>query len=135
MKKYCFYDGLFATPLLITTRCNNLTNTITNTTNYSPPLEQANHAQAQLLAIQSIPSKKSSALLRFLKKYKRKISGLLSLVWLWTLARLYEAEKRRQIRRLHLEDLALLKIIKTNALRLWNNYRPARKTIHLEDCR
>ena len=125
MKKYRFYGGLFVTPLLITTRCNYLTNNITNTTNYTPPLEQANHAQAQLLTIQTIPN----------EKYKRNISDLLSLLRLWTLARLYEAEKRRRIPRWHLEDLALLKIIKTNALRLWDNHRPDREIIRLEEWR
>ena len=73
MKKHRFYDGLFATPLLITTRCSYLTNTITNTTNYTPPLEQANHAQAELLAIKPIPN----------EKYKTNISGLLDLLQLW----------------------------------------------------
>jgi hypothetical protein len=131
MKKYRFYGGLFVSLLLITASCSYLTNNVKNT----PPLEQAKHAQAQLLAIQTIPNKKSSRLLRFLKKYKRKISGLLGLLWLWTLARLYEAEKRRRIPRWHLEDLALLKIIKTNALRLWNNHRPDRKIIRLEEWR
>jgi len=95
MKKHYFYGGLFVTPLLNTTRCSYLT--IKNTNDYSPPLEQANHAQAQLLAIHTIPGKKSSRLLRFLKNYKRRISGLLAL------------------------------------LRLWNNNRPDRKIIRLED--
>ena len=48
MKKHRFYGGLFATPLLITTRYSYLT--LKNTNNYSPSLEQANHAQAKLLA-------------------------------------------------------------------------------------
>jgi hypothetical protein len=125
MKKYRFYDGLFVPILLIPTSCGYLTNNIKNTTNYSPPLEQAKHAQAQLLAIQTTPN----------EKYKRKISGLLALLWLWTLARFYSAEKRRRIPAWYLEDLALLKIIKTNALRLWNNHRPDRKIIQLEDWR
>jgi hypothetical protein len=129
MKKYRFYGGLFVTPLLITTSCSYLTNNVTNTNNYSHPLEQAKYAQAKLLTIHTTPDKKSSPLLRFLKNYKRKISGLLGLLYLWTLARLYAAEKRRRIPRWQLEDLALLKIIKTNALRLWNNHRPDRKTI------
>jgi len=129
MKKYRFYGGLFVTPLFITTRCNYLTNNVKNTS----PLEQAQHVQAQLLAISTAPYKNPSPLLRFLKKYKRKISGLMGLLWLWTLARLYEAEKRRRIPRWHLEDLALLKIIKTNALRLWNTHRPERKIIRLEE--
>ena len=126
MKKYRFYGGLFVTPLLITTSCSYLTNNVKNTTDYSPPLEQTKHAQAQLLAIQTIPGKKSSSLLR---------SGLLGLLWLWTLARFYSAEKRRRIPAWQLEDLALLKIIKSNALRLWNSHRPDRKLIRLEDYR
>jgi len=131
MKKYHFDGGLFVTLLLITTRCNYLTNNVKNTS----PLEQAKHAQAQLLAIQTIHYKKSSPLLRFLKNYKRKINGLLGLLWLWTLARLYEAEKRRRIPAWQMQDLGLLKIIKTNALWLWNNHRPDRKIIRLEDWR
>ena len=135
MKKHRIYGGLFVTLLLITTSCSYLTNNVKHTTNPSSPIEQARHAQAQLLAIPTTPDKKSSPLLRFLKQYKRKISGLLGLLWLWTLARLYEAEKRRRIPRWHLEDLALLKVIKTNALWLWNNRRPDRKIIRLEGLR
>ena len=125
MKKHHVYGGLFVALLLITTSCSYLTNNVKNTTNHSTPIEQARHAQAQLLAIQSTPD----------KKYKRNISGLLGLLWLWTLARLYEAEKRRRIPRWHLEDLALLKIIKTNPLRLWNTHRLDRKIIRLEEWR
>jgi len=83
MKKHHFYGGLFVTPLLITTSCSYFTNNVKNTNDYSPPLEQAKHAQAQLLAIHTTPYKKSSPLLRFLKNFKRKISGLLGLLWLW----------------------------------------------------
>ena len=98
MKKYHFSGGLFVAPLLITTSCVYLTNNVKNT----PPLEQARRAQAQLLAIQTTLDKKSSPLLR---------SGLLGLLWLWTLARFYSAETRRRIPGWHLEDLAILKII------------------------
>jgi len=120
MKKYRFYGGLFIPLLRITASCSYLTNNVKNTNNYSSPL-----AQTQLLATHTTPD----------KKYKRKISGLLGLLWLWTLARFYSAEKRRRIHAWQLEDLALLKIIKTNALRLWNNHRPDRKIIRLEDWR
>jgi len=126
MKKYPFYGGLFVTLLLITTSCSYFTNNVKNTNDYSPPFEQAKHAQAQLLAIHTIPGKKSSPLLH---------SSLLGLLWLWTLARFYSAEKRRRISAWQLEDLALLKIIKTNALRLWNSHLPARKIIRLEERR
>jgi len=73
MKKYRFYGGLFVTLPLITTSCSYLTNNIKNTKNYTTPLEQAKFAQVQLLTIQTIHN----------EKYKRKISGLLSLLWLW----------------------------------------------------
>ena len=126
MKKYRFYGGLFVTLLLITTSYSYFTNNVKNTNDSSPPLEQAKHVQAQLLALHTTPYKKSSPLLR---------SGLLGLLWLWTLARFYAAEKRRRIPRWQLEDLALLKIIKTNALRLWNNHRLDRKIIRLEEWR
>jgi len=124
MKKYRFSGGLFVTPLLITTSCAYLTNNIKNTNDCSSPIEQAKHAQIQLLAIHTTPDKKSSRLLR---------SGLLALLWLWTLASFYSSEKRRRISAWQVGDLALLKIIKTNALRLWNNHRPDRKIIRLED--
>jgi len=131
MKKHRFYGGPFVPLLLITTSCSHFTNNVKNTS----PLEQAKHVQAQLLAIQTTRDKKSSRLLRFLKNYTRKISGLLGLLWLWTLARFYSAEKRRRISRWHLEDLAFLKIIKTNALQLWNTHHLARKIIRLEEWR
>ena len=135
MKKHRFYGGLFVTLSLITTRCSYLTNNIKNTTDYAPPLEQAKHAQDQQLAIHTTPDKKSNQLLCFLKKYKRKISGLLGLLWLWTLARFYSTEKKRRIPAWQMEDIALLKIGKTNALRLWNTHRLGRKIIRLEDWR
>jgi len=86
MKKYRFYGGLFVTPLLITTSCGYLTNNIKNTNDNSPPLEQAKHAQAQLLAIHTTPYKKSSPLLR---------SSLLGLLRLITTARTEKASTWR----------------------------------------
>jgi len=70
MKKHHFYGGLFLTPLLITTSCGYLTNNLKNTNDNSPPLEQAKHAQVQLITIHTIPN----------EKYKRNISGLLVLL-------------------------------------------------------
>jgi len=119
MKKHSFYGGLFFPLLLITTSCSYLTNNVNNTKDHIPPL-----AQAQLLAIHTTPDKKSSPLLR---------RCLLGLLWLWALARFYSAETRRRIPAWQTEDLALLKIIKTNALRLWDTHRPGRKIIRLED--
>jgi len=123
MKTY--YSGL-----LISTNCRSLT---LITKDHSPPLEQAKHTQAVTPAVQSTSDKKSNQLFRLLKKYRSKIIALLSLFWLWLLARFYITERSRRISRWKLEDIALLKIIKTNALRLWNNHRPNKKLIRLED--
>ncbi|MBW2005911.1 MAG: hypothetical protein JRI72_15180 [Deltaproteobacteria bacterium] len=97
MKKHHFYGGLFVVLLLITKSCSYLTNNIKNTNNYSPPLEQAKHVQAQLLAIQTTPDKKSSPLLRPPKKYKRKISGLLGLLRFWNNHRLARKITRLEV--------------------------------------
>ena len=67
MKKHRFYGGLFVTPLHITTSSSYLT--IKNT----PPLEQANPAQDQLLTTHTTLN----------EKYKTNISGLLSFPRLW----------------------------------------------------
>jgi hypothetical protein len=48
-------------------------------------------------------------------------------------ARFYTNEKRCQATRWQVDDLALLKSIKDNALRLWDNHRPDRKVIRLEE--
>jgi hypothetical protein len=59
-----------------------------------------------------------------------------TILWLWLLARLnYLNEKRHQFTRWHFEDLALLKAIKDNAIRLWDNHRPDRKIIRFEEWR
>jgi len=42
------------------------------------------------------------------------------------------SEKMRRLPRWQFDDLALLKAIKDNALRLWNMRRPDRKIIRLE---
>ena len=55
-----------------------------------------------------------------------------ALLWLWLLATFYTIEKRRRVRGWQLEDLALLKIIKDNAARLWNHH-PGKKIIRPED--
>jgi hypothetical protein len=132
MKKYRCYGGLLLILLLISASCSSLT---LNIKDQSPATKKANHTQAVILALQTTPDKKSSPLLRFLKKYIRNIIGLLGLLWLWLLARFYITEKSRRVPGWKLEDIALLKIIKDNAVRLWNNHRPDRKIIRLEDWR
>jgi len=122
MKKYCYFFGLLVIHPLIETCSNSFVNSVKNSNHFSPPLKQKKHTQATIPAVQPAPD----------KTYKRDITALLGLLWLWTLARLYTTEKSHRISGWQLEELALLKIIKTNALRLWNNHRPDRKIIHLE---
>jgi len=119
MRRY-YYGGLRVIHPLISTSCSSLTLIAKD---HSPPLEQAKHTQAVIPAVQTTHN----------KKYKKNITALLGLFWLWLLARFYTAEKNRRLPGWQLEDLTLLKIIKTNALRLWNNHRPDRKIIRLED--
>jgi len=128
MKRY--YSGLRVIHPLIPASYSSLTLIAKN---YSPSLEQAKHTQAVIPAIQTAPDKKSDQLIHFLKKYKRKITSLLGLLWLWLLARFYTKEKSRRFPGWQLEDLAILKIIKTNAIRLWDNHRPDKKTVRQEN--
>ncbi len=62
------------------------------------------------------------------------IPAIQTILWLWLLARShYINEKGRQVSRWQFDDLALLKAIKDNALRLWSIHRPDRKVIRLGD--
>jgi hypothetical protein len=123
MKKYCYFFGLLVIHPLISARYSSFPYIVKNRNTYSPPLKQAKHTQALIPAYQTTPA----------KKYKRNIAAFLGLFWLWLLARFYIKEMSRRIPGRQLEDLALLKIVKTNTLRLWNNHRPDRKIIRLED--
>jgi len=105
MKTY--YSGLRVIHPLISAICSSLTLIAKD---HSPPLEQAKHTQAVIPAIQSTPENKPDLIARF-----------------------YATEKTRRISGWRLEDLALLKMIKDSALRLWNNHRLDRKIIRLED--
>ena len=88
MKKYAYFDGLLVVHPLISARYSSFTNSVKNSNPYSPPLEHAKHTQAVTPAYQTAPD----------KKYKRNITALLSLFWLWLLAGFYAGEKRRRVR-------------------------------------
>jgi len=109
--------------------CSSLT---LNVKDRSPATEQRKNIQAILTTVQTAPGKTPRLPARLLKKYKGKISAILSLLWLWLLARFYGKEKRCRVRGWQLEDLALLKIVKDNATRLWNHHT-GKKIIRLED--
>ena len=119
MKRYRYLNGLLVSFVLIFASCSPLT---LNVKDRSLATEQNKNTQAILTTVQTAPGKTPRLPARLLKKYKDKISAILSLLWLWLLARFYGNEKRRRVRGWQLEDLALLKIIKDNAARLWNHH-------------
>ena len=123
MKRYPYLNALLVSFLFLLASCSSLTLGIKD---HSPAAEQSEHTQAMLTTIQTTPEKKPNLLARLLKKYRNKISAIFGLLWLWLLARLYGNEKRRRVPGWHLEDLALLKIIKDNATRIWNHHRPGK---------
>jgi len=59
--------------------------------------------------------------------------GLLALCSMWLLARAYNGEKQRQAKKYDIQDLGLLKIARNNLNRLWENHRPGRKIVRLEE--
>jgi len=110
MKKYCYFVGLLVIHPLIPARYSSFTTSVKNRNTYSPPLEQEKHTQAVITAVQTTPENKPNLIARF-----------------------YATEKSRRIPGWQLEDLTLLKIIKTNALWLWDNHRPDKKIIRQEN--
>jgi len=132
MKKHLTYGSLLATFLSISLSCSSLTLKEKDTWPITEPTKAI--TQAILAAIETIPGKTSYPFIRFMKKYKACLAGLLGLLWLWLLARLhYINEKGRQTSPWQLDDLAFLKAIKDNAVRLWANQWPDQKILRLDD--
>ena len=77
----------------------------------------------------------SNLLVQFVDKNHHTILALMALFCLWLLARAYTIEQKRKHEKLSTEDIALLKIIKDNATRIWNHHHPGKKVIRLEDCK
>jgi hypothetical protein len=112
MKKYCYFFGLLVLHPLISARYSSFTYSVKNSNRYSPPLNQAKHIQAVKPSVQTTPENKPNLPALF-----------------------YATEKNRPIPGWQLEDLALLKIIKTNVLRLRNKHRQRKNVIQLENWR
>ena len=87
MKKYSYFVGLLVIHPLIAARYCSSTNSVRNSKHPSPPLEQTKHTQAVTPALQTAHN----------KKYKRNITALLGLFWLWLLAGFYAGENRRRV--------------------------------------
>ena len=132
MKRKFRYGGLLVIYLLFLASCGSLS---LNVKHHAPPIEQSQNEKAIVPTAQVISTTKSNPFTRLLENAKRKIYALLGLLWLWLLARFYGGEKRRRVRGWQLEDLALLKIIKDNAARLWNHHHPSKKIISLDNWR
>ena len=130
MKRYRYLSGLLVGFVFLLACCSSLTLDIKDR---FPATEQNKNTRAILTIAQTAPGKTPRLPARLLKNYKGKISAILGLLWLWLLARFYGNEKRRRVRGWQLEDLALLKIIKDNAVRLWNHHHPSKNIISLED--
>jgi hypothetical protein len=73
--------------------------------------------------------------IQFVDENPHAILALMALFCLWLLARTYTIEQGRKHEKLSTEDIALLKIIKDNATRIWNHHHPGKKVIRLEDCK
>jgi len=130
VKTYRWLSGLLVSFLLLLASYSSLP---LNMKDRFPAAQKPQNQQVILAAVQTAPGKEPNLLARLLKKYKSKIGALLGLLWLWLLARFHGNEKRRRIPGWQLEDLALLKIIKDNAARLWHHQHPRKKIISLED--
>jgi len=116
--KNCLYYGILR--VIITVLFTSCSAILSKLENHPPPIEQGRNSQAILTKVQTTPRKKPNLLDLLLKKYKPKINAIFGLLWLWFLARFYGNEKRRRVSRWHVEDIALLKIIKDNSTRHWN---------------
>ncbi len=82
---------------------------------------------------QLIKRAERNCFIRLIDENQHVLLSLAGLFWLWLLARVYEVERGRTHQRLSIDDLALLKIIKDNATRIWNTHYPGKKIIRLED--
>ena len=129
MKKYLSYGVLLAIILSISLSCSSFT-----AREDTQPITQPKAiAQAVLPAIQTIPEKRPNSFIRFLKKYKGKLSAILALLWLWFLTRFYEIEKRLHTIKWSIDDLAPPQSHKRQRRPPLERPHPQKKIILLED--
>ena len=69
------------------------------------------------------------------KANRAEVLGLAALLGLWIQARAYEREKQQGRERITMQDLALLKIARNNLNRIWENHRPGKKVVRMEEFR
>ena len=136
--KRCFcYGFLLAINRIFSASCSSIFNKLR-----TQPLATPQPKEQQVLVIIIYPERllpelisgfQPNAFMQFIEENQRALLGLVALLSLWLLVRAYELQRGRKHSRLSMEDLALLKIIKDNAARIWNHHRPGKKIIRLED--
>lgn len=139
MKRYfCYGLLLIAIPGLFVS-CSSL---FKNPKIQSPIRVEARKGQAIAAIIQSerdlaepISKSQPSPFIHFIKENQCALLALVALLAIWLLARAYEVQRGRLHDELSVEDLALLKIIKDNATRIWKHHHSGKKIIRLEDWR
>ena len=103
------------------------------------PLKADNGSPAQNYSTIKMPSAESTTtaqiVAEFLRNQRPQILALLALLFLMIFTKLWEEEKRRLRKRFTHQDLALLKIIKDNAARIWRNQNLEGTIVRIEDWR
>ena len=82
---------------------------------------------------ESSVNKLPQSIARFFHENNSAILGLLGIIFLWIYIRAYSTEKNRRYTKISKEEVGLLKIIRDNASRIWENHRPGRNVVRLED--
>ena len=75
------------------------------------------------------------ALNEFLGKNSKPLLALLSLLAMWLLVRFYESQRSPSATRFNREQIALFKIALDNLTWIWEQIRPGRKVIRMEEWR
>lgn len=83
----------------------------------------------------NLPALLTSQLKETIKIHKRQVLALGGLLWLWLLFRFHAREWQRRRPRFSTEEIALIKTIKDNSTRIWENHRPGRNVVRLEEWR
>lgn len=137
MKRYFYYGVLLAIILLISASCSSIFSSLKNRPSANNQGKYGQAIAATMPSGISFPELASNAqpnpFIRFVDQNHHILLALAALFWLWFLIRIYEIDRGRNRHRLNMDDLALLKIIKDNATRIWNAHGPGKKIISLED--
>jgi len=135
--KQCFcYGFLLAISLILSASCSSILDRLRNQLLATPQPKER-----QILVIIIYPDRllpeltsgfRPNPFIQFNEENQRALLAIMALLCLWLLERAHQIHRGRKYHKLSIEDLALLKIIKDNASRIWNHHRPGKKIIRLE---